>query len=326
MGNAFWRASVSALVVLVAPSPAWAQTPSELAAAQTWFSEGLAFEAAGNWKDALDRFRRVGQIKHTPQVDFHLGLCESHSGELVEALVDLGRALESAKAQHVPNVESAAASELPGLRARVPTIQIVLPAGQRAERVLLDDRAIAAVSINERIPVNPGPHTVVVEFASGPVSQKVAVEERDHLVVRAEAPPSSGNAAPKPEKGGEPPPPPPPTEGQKGPSVLGWVLVGVGGAALVGGVVFWAMRSNEISTLDGLCGDGRQHCPESARSDYDAGKTYATVSVGLLGAGVVLAAAGAIVLVSSKGSGAERVSVAPAAYPGGAGGLVRATF
>src|SRR5450432_1469791 len=110
-GFAFTAATAITLAAALG-SEARAQTPSELAAAQGWFNEGLAFENSSQWKEALERFRRVAAVKHTPQVDFHVGLSESRVGELVLALVDLGRALETARAQHVANVEAAAAAEL----------------------------------------------------------------------------------------------------------------------------------------------------------------------------------------------------------------------
>ena len=50
---------------------------------------GLAHEGEGKFGPALDLFRRAAQVKKTPQIVYHVGFCESRTGALVEALVDL---------------------------------------------------------------------------------------------------------------------------------------------------------------------------------------------------------------------------------------------
>ena len=311
-----------------------AQSPSEIAVAQGWFNEGLALEGAGKWKEALERFRRVAAVKRTPQVDFHVGLGESHTGELVLALVDLGRALETARAQHVANVESAASAELEAVRARVPRLQLEIPRGATVQRATLDGRALATVALGEPIAVDPGPHTVTVSFPSGDATQKVTVEERALAKVVVEvpadakpsvvAPPTPPAPAPA-SPAADPAHPSSPPSGSR--STIGWVLVGAGGAALVGGVVFWAMRGSEISALDDACGADRQHCPDSARSHYDAGKTDTVVSALLFGAGVAAAGVGLVLLVGgSPGASKSEARITPLLGPGTGGAAFSTRF
>jgi len=99
--------AVCALPVLT-PRPARAQTASEIAQAQDWFKDALSLEQASKWQDALTELRRVAAVKLTPQIGFHLGLCESHVGLLVEARVDLERARDGARAQGLTKVVDAA--------------------------------------------------------------------------------------------------------------------------------------------------------------------------------------------------------------------------
>ena len=318
---------------------AHAQTSSELAAAQRWFAEGLAFEGSARWTEALERFRRVAAVKHTPQVDFHVGLGEEHVGELVAATVDLRRALDAASAQHVANVERAATTELERLGPRVPHLQIILPvsptsAVTKVTKVTLDERPLSVVALGEPIAVDPGAHVVTVSFGSGDVTRNVTMAERQLAKVPFEPPRAEAAATPvatsAPEDATKPSPPTETTDTGRS-STPGWVLVGAGGAAVIGGAVFWALRGHEESTLDAACGAGGAHCPSSVHSDYTAGKTDSAVSIALFAAGAASAGAGIVWLVT-RGHGSSpqdarlTPTVSPVFFPGGAGASVAARF
>ncbi len=325
----------SALTAAV-PRAAHAQTPSELAAAQRWFAEGLAFEGSGHWKDALERFRRVAAVKHTAQVDFHVGLGEEHVGELVAATVDLRRALDAATSQHVTNVERAATAELEQLRPRVPHLQIVVPPSATIARVVLDDRSIAVVALGEPIALDPGTHVVVVSFASGggtaEVTRNVTLQEREAQKLQLEPPANQASAVVAPAASA---PPVTSTDtgtrsaSSGGSNVLGWTLVGAGGAAVIGGAVFWALRGHEVSTLDAACGAGGAHCPDSVHSDYTTGKAYSAVSVALFATGAAVVGTGVVWLLThghGSDSSGHDAQLAPVFFPGGGGASCAARF
>src|SRR5215510_548771 len=62
--------------------PAAAQSQDDLERARNFFREGLSLEAAGNWAQALAKFREVGKVKLTPQVRFHTARCNEQLGHL----------------------------------------------------------------------------------------------------------------------------------------------------------------------------------------------------------------------------------------------------
>jgi hypothetical protein len=313
-----------------------AQTPSELAAAQRWFAEGLAFEGAGKWKDALERFRRVAAVKHTPQVDFHVGLGEEHVGELVAAMVDLRRALDAATSQHVATVERAASSELEQLRPRVPHLQLVVPPAATVTRVVLDERSIAVVALAEPIAVDPGPHVVTVSFASGDVTRKTTLEERRAVKLAVEPPAERGSTAlpapPAPASTDAAPSPSSATSadsvatGSERSAVPGWILVGAGSAAIAGGAVFWAFRGQEISTLDAACGADGAHCPASVKSSYDSGKTDSALGIALFATGAAAVGGGVLWIVTRGKSEPTGAALVPVPLPGGGGASLSAHF
>ena len=98
-------------------------------------------------------------------------------------------------------------------------------------------------------------------------------------------------------------------EAARGPGVLPWVLVGVGGAAIVGGVVSGIVASGKQSDLEDDCpGD---ICPGDVDLDGRSSsvKLFAGLADGLVIGGVVMAGAGVLwLLLASDDDGAEAES------------------
>ncbi len=55
----------------------------DTARARTLFQDGLQLEAANNFAGALAKFQEVAQVKRTPQVVFHIALCQEKLGHWV---------------------------------------------------------------------------------------------------------------------------------------------------------------------------------------------------------------------------------------------------
>src|ERR1700722_19240174 len=119
----FWLALAWGLA-FASKRDARAQTPSEIAIAKQWFADGLSHEEKGEFAPALDLFRRAAQVKRTAQIVYHLGFCESHTGALVEAMVDLDGAAALARAAHASDVMTAAQTELAEVKKRVPSLAV----------------------------------------------------------------------------------------------------------------------------------------------------------------------------------------------------------
>src|ERR1043165_5621106 len=80
------RLSCLALCFPLLATQAFAQDASELKKARAQFQQATELEQAGNWTAALQAFREVGQVRMTPQVRFHIAVCEENLGRLVAAL------------------------------------------------------------------------------------------------------------------------------------------------------------------------------------------------------------------------------------------------
>lgn len=148
------------------------------------------------------------------------------------------------------------------------------------------------------------------------------------------APTASATAAPtateQPTSTGTPPPPT--TEG--GHSITPWIVVGVGGAALVAGVVLFAVGAGDISSAEQVCGPGHNQCPTvpgssppqlttagaNAQSQGNTGRTLETVGV-VAGAVGVAAVAGGLLwhFMETPGANTTGATVTPVVAPGYAG-------
>ncbi len=323
---------------------AMAQTASEIAAARQWFEEGLALEEQGRWQEAHALFRRAAEVKQTPQLLFHQGLCEKHMGRLVEAILSFSRSVATAKQAGLAKVEKEAQAELADARERAPVLQIVLPEGVQPDRVTLDGVELSPVFFREPFPVNPGTHEVVVVRGATRIAKSVTLEERTSSRVSfdlasdaeppatytgvAEALPAPA-APPAPARSAPHDPKNEPSEDTEGSPTLAWSLVGAGVLAVAGGGWFWMKRGDELDRIDDIC-PTRDQCPLDRKSEVEEirsrGTTYSTVGLGLAGLGLASMAVGGVLLLGSDASGSMRAEVVPVGGVGRAGAFVRGTF
>lgn len=331
------RAVARALVAVVlgsytlasAPAPVFAQDAAALAKAREQFRQGLSLEAAGDFARALKEFKEVAVVKSTPQVRFHIAVCQEKTGDLVQALGSYRLALHEAHEAKAADVEGPAQEALAALEPRVPQLTLVRGSGAKTAEVILDGVPLGATAIGAPMPVNPGPHQLK---AMAPAHIDMNVEftlaegdKKDVKLVLDEAP----VVAPPPTIA---PPEEQPKPEPKKPSTMRTAGFVVGGVGLVGlglSGVFFALRGSAISRVDEKCGPDRLSCavPQSAvQSDIDSGKSMAAASTATFVIGLTgLAVGGGLVLLAPSSSpGKEKrkaeIALAPAAA-GATGGM-----
>src|SRR5271157_3604817 len=103
--------------------PAYAGNHSELSKARAKFQQAIELEETGNYADALALFRDVGQVRMTPQVQFHIAACEEKLGRLLAALGGYELALKSAAAVG-PEFQQETEKRANAVRARIPQLVI----------------------------------------------------------------------------------------------------------------------------------------------------------------------------------------------------------
>jgi len=236
----------------------------ELSRARAKFQQATELEQAGNWASALQQFREVGQVRMTPQVRYHIALCEEKLGKLVAALGGFELALSEADSLG-PDFRSEVEEKTNALRERIPKIILERGDGAEAATIELDGIALGASSVGVEVPLDPGPHQISAS-ASGYEAYTDTIEvpekETKRVVVtltkiETEAVPRGG------DKGG--PAAPAPTEHPS--RMLPYVIGGVGAGLFVFAGAFYLERQHQINSLNNICYLPNHSCPTDLTSD-----------------------------------------------------------
>jgi hypothetical protein len=339
-----WRtcgAMVAAAMIANAALPcalaADAIPPAKVQEARAAFKDGLELEKKGEYESALAKFRATAAIKTTPQVEFHIALCEAKLKRYIEALADLATAETDAKAGKVKEVAEAAPKLAAEIKPLVPKLTLKVADGQKATAVRVDGHAIDMATLGTPMPFDPGKH--VVSATSADLDDKsIDVELADSddksvVITFGSAPVATTTTTGGGDVPSELPPPPvmPPssTDAQPAPSssssqrIAGFVVGGVGIVSLGLATTFYLMRNSKVNSLDSECVNMK--CPSSAQSDLDAAKTDVTISRIALGVGVVSIGVGAYLILTAKSSSAPPPTTTGVTFvPAAPGALVGA--
>lgn len=310
-------------VALPAPSSVFAaEDVKELSKARAKFQRATELEQAGNWNGALELFREVGQVKMTPQVRFHIALCEENLGKLVAALG--GYELAVAEADEVgPEFKQEVVDKIEDLKGRIPKLVIERGAGAQAAAIELDGVALGSNYIGVEFPVDTGPHTIDAKAPGHqPFSTTVNVSEKEKKIVEVVLEPAAGGAEEdEPERASSAGSAVIDSSSNKPSSKLVPLLVaGAGGVFLGASGVFFYLRQSKLDEAEEVCGAEAPSCPNQqtdgralskADSLTNEANTYNTFMWSSLVAGVVGVGVGVTLYVTSQ-PGTEKVSSKPA--------------
>jgi len=278
------------------PAPTREATKEELAAARQLFNEAKDLEAEGEWAEALSRLERVGKVKMTPQVRFHIALCHENLGRWVDAINGFELASQEAlklgdKAQEVAEAAPPRAEKL---REKVPHLTLAVEGTVRTSKVYIDGAEVSLALAGTLIPVDPGEHRIEVrrgEEVTQALDITVGEGETENVELQIDDPePPEPAPEPWPTKPDPKPPPPPPEEG-----VGQWpayVVAGAGAAGIVVGGVLWSLRNNRISQV--RCDDGFSGCNPEDEPIVDQARSFDVGSKASFGIGAGLIATGAV--------------------------------
>lgn len=269
-------------------APAAAQDAKELARARATFQQATELEQAGNWSAAVQKFREVGQVRMTPQVRFHIALCEDKLGRLVAALGGYELALADADTVG-PDFRAEVEGNVNRLRERIPKLVIQRGAGAEAAVIELDGVSVGDSSVGVDVPQDPGPHAVTARAPNfQPFEATVALAEGERKIVEIVMMPATPEPTPPQPLGPAAPPP-------RKVNLVPFIVGGAGAATLLVSGVFFALRQSTLSGLEDSC-MGLQ-CQPSERGAYSRLKTYHYASLVTLGVGVAAVGTGAALYV-----------------------------
>jgi len=219
----------------------------DVRAARQLFADAEKDEDGGRWADALVKLRRVGQVKLTAGIHYHVALCEEHLGQLAAALDEYTSAEGQARAENAQDVLHLVGKRIADLGPRVPRLTLRLVPDVADATVTLDGAKLPAAVLGTALPVDPGEHRIEATAPDRPpTSRTVTMHERDvtslDLPLAEPTPPPAATPV-APGSAAEPAPAPPPTlppetsAAPSGPSRTGAVLATAGAVVLAGGGV-----------------------------------------------------------------------------------------
>jgi hypothetical protein len=293
----------AAVAIPLASRAAGADTPNP---AETLFRQGRTSADAGDYPRACTAFADSLRLDPAPGTLFNLADCEEHVGRLASAWGHFLRveSILPATDERRELAHERAATLAP----RLPWMTLALaPDCPRDARVFRDDVEMDGARLAVPLPVDPGPHSVLV-VASWHESRSVTVVAVEHETVAVVAFP--GAAFPRPPGR----PAPIPALLSRRPA---WILGAAGVASLGVGTYFGARALAERNVSDGACAAGT--CANTtALGAYESSRSDARASDVALGIGVVALAVSGYLLLA-PGSDARAVGTPLRLTGGGVG-------
>jgi hypothetical protein len=301
--------------LLVAPAAAQVSNADHVAA-RALAQQGQEALDAKDWASAAERFHRADALVHAPTLMLGLARAEVGGGRWIAALEHYNRIVRETIAPGSPAVfakaQQDARKELAALEPRVPAVIIqVTGPGAAGARVTLDGAPIPAAALGINWPADPGTHTLRGETDRyAPVDVTVTLAERKVetatlRIEKLEAPSPVAGPTPSPSPRGSPL------------QAIGFAGIGVGGAALIMGVVTGCLALSKAQNLSRICPGG--HCDDQ-QTAIDSYYLAGNLSTAGFVAGGLLAATGVVlVIVAPKGPARADAWMAPVITPGYAG-------
>jgi hypothetical protein len=174
----------------VGVGPAFAQESDaeRTALARSLFREGVELGEEGRFEEAADRYRRVLEIRPTPQVRYNLA----------HALAELGRAVEPAELAHQilrdpespERVRVEARALLDRVEPLVARLTVRLDGPREGVEVTIDGDELPPAAIGIAAPADPGRHRIAAARDGSEVdSREVTLAEGGEGEVTLEVPP-----------------------------------------------------------------------------------------------------------------------------------------
>lgn len=291
--------------------------------------EGDTAVASKDWATARRAYGEAHRLMKLPSTGRELARAEEGLGHFLEAKDICETVSRSPKSAGEPAPFEVARQEcvavVASLDKRIATVRIAVEGpGADSAKITLDGATFPGPSALRR--ANPGDHEIAAATASGATAKQTVKlldgETRDvkltlqpaatpvEVPPPAATTPATATPPPPPAASSPSPPPSPSAPAATSGNTTAYVLLGVGGAALVTGGVFGALALSDYGKADDAC-PTHKGCSADAIDSRDAAGTKAWVANGGVGLGLVLGAVGTYLLVSgpsSSGSSSARVS------------------
>jgi hypothetical protein len=301
------RVVVAAALLLAGTAHAQSSENTERAAARKLGYAGVEAFQAENYAAASEKLEKAYAVLRVPSLGLWSARALVKQGKLVEAvnryseIAGLTNTGADAGAQR--DAQADALSELGTTQALIPSLAIRIEGAQPSTvELTVDGARVSSQLAGEAMPLNPGPHTITASSGAARATAQVTLAPKDQkdVLLRLEAPAKTSAPALSVVDGSTPATDSSASRPSSTRRTLGWVLVGGGAAGLVVGGVTGGLALSKRSKLDEnpSCKDDHS-CPPSLQGDVDSLNQMRHVSTIAFIAGGALAAAGAVVLITT---------------------------
>jgi len=310
---------LSLLMVLTLAAPALA---GDRALAEALFLEGKRLLDEKKFPEACLKFEASQRQDPSPGTLLNLGRCNEEQGKTATAWARYKEAATLAQNMSRPEQESAARERIDALEPKLSRLEIKPPPSAVDQlSVKRGGATMGADSLGIAAPVDPGKYDVEAS-APGYETWKASVTVKpdgDSASIQipelkklpdAVVPPAPESKAPGEAKAEVVPDKP------GGNKTLGYVLTGVGGAALITGGVFGFLAQKQAKDAKddpNLCPN--KVCTPKGRDEIDGAKSKALISTIGIGVGVAALGAGIYFIVSAPSAEKSARSTRPRFTP-----------
>ncbi|MGH7280455.1 MAG: hypothetical protein ACRELY_02945 [Polyangiaceae bacterium] len=274
------RCFAATLAFFVATS-AHAQSEDARANARALAEKGDTAFATGRCDRAIPLWKEADAAFAAPSIELRIAHCQALLGHVVDAATTLESIAQRPLPPDAPDAfksaQAQAVSELPTVRARVATLELEPPAGVAITRITVDEVDLDAKKT--KFQIDPGRHAVRVAAGNATWDGPVQIEDGEHRVI-----PIRTILEPGPE----------PSHALRN---VGFLVGGVGLAALGVGTVLGIAALDQGKALDDDCGPSRSACPASDNDRISRVKTFSTLTDVFLASGIVFVAAGGFLVL-----------------------------
>ncbi|MBI4700839.1 MAG: hypothetical protein HY744_06700 [Deltaproteobacteria bacterium] len=250
--------------------------------------EGLDLFTAGDYGAALERFKKADELVPAPTLKLRVARCLDRLARLREAAEAYRQVIAMELAPDAPEVHrrarDEAVAELTRVIEQTPVLVVTLHGAKPEQTEMeLDGEPLAADRLGQPVSLDPGRHSASARHGKLVARQEVTLKrsERKLVVLR---PVALATAAAAPAARASPW------------RTVGWVAIGLGGAALDAGIIAGLLVLTEEDDLLANCPDRRcSHAYEDDVLAFNATRTFSTASC--IAGAAVLAGGAALVLL-----------------------------
>jgi hypothetical protein len=320
-----WLSTLVASVAAVSTAAiARADDASSRSLAEQLFSDGKKLMGEGKFDEACPKLAESQRLDPGGGTILNLAVCHESQGRFASAWSEFKEALGIAHTDGRRDREQLAQEHLTQVEPKVPHLAFAVDTKVSLSglTIKLDGQVLGQAAWSGPLPVDPGPHDITAS-APGKVDQRVAVQvaagdSKTVAIHPLEDAPAQDKGLPETVQDS------PGSSGTSGKRVAGYVVVGVGAAAVAAGAVFGIEAIQKRHDSDATCNGDTCSTQQGVNLNDDA-KQFANIADVGIGVGVVAVVVGTYLIVTGgtpknvPASTARRVNVTPLVGAGTSG-------